>query len=289
MEELVEIKTNFFVGNYQSVINDGDGSPNAEKRLYAFRSQIALHNYSYVLDEVDNSSPVELQVAKLLALYLSGEDVNKAKSGLADFLKKPTPSDLAAQFLLIAAATLHFQEGDLDEALRCAAKSTWLEGKAIMTQIYLQMNRFDLAEKESKLMQQIDDDSVLTQLSQAWVLASLGQDRANQASYIFEELIEKYGATSLLLNGQAACKMACNQFAEAEPLLLQALEKSPNDRNTILILAVCARYLNKPADGITRKIKQARSLPGQHPWLSEHDHHEQLFDSAAARYQATKL
>jgi len=290
MEELLEIKTNFFIGNYQSVINEDDGSSaNAEKRLYVFRSQIALQNYSYVLDEVDASSPTELQVAKLLALYLSGEDINKARSGFVEFLKKPTSSDLAAQYLLIAAATYYFHEGDLDEALRCAAKSTWLEGKTLMTQIYLQMNRFDLADKEAKQMQQIDDDSVLTQLSQAWVLASMGQDKANQASYIFEELIEKYGATSVLLNGQAACKMACGQFAEAEPLLLQALEKSPNDKNTIIILTVCSRHLNKPSDVISRKIKQVRSLPGQHPWLTDFDHQEQSFETAAARFKAQKL
>ncbi len=83
-----------------------------------------------------------------------------------------------------------------------------------------------------------------------------GSEKANQASYIFEELIEKYGATSLLLNGQAICKMGCGQFVEAEPLLLQALEKSPNDKNTLISLTVCSRHLNKPVEAINRKLKQ---------------------------------
>jgi coatomer subunit epsilon len=110
-------------------------------------------------------------------------------------------------------------------------------------------------------------------------------DKANQASYIFEELIEKYGATSFLLNGQAACKLGCGQYMEAEPLLLQALEKSPNDKNTLILHAVCMRYLNKPVEQINRKLKQARSLPGHHTWLTDYDHHEQLFDTAAKRYK----
>jgi hypothetical protein len=52
MEDILEIKTNFFIGNFQSVINEGEGSMNPEKRLFVYRSHIALQNYSYVLDEV---------------------------------------------------------------------------------------------------------------------------------------------------------------------------------------------------------------------------------------------
>jgi len=290
-EELVEIKTNFFIGNYQAVINEADSlnSPNslinAEKRLFVFRSNIALQNYSFVLDEVDASSPTELQIAKLLALYLSGEDCDKARAGFAEFAKKHSTSELGGQFYFIAAATFFLHEGDLEEALRCALKSSWLEGKALTVQIYLAMNRFDMAEKELKQMQQIDDDSVITQIAQAWTLSSMGADKANQASFIYEELIEKFGATSLLLNGQAVCKIGCGQLSEAEPLLLQALEKSPNDKNTIIALTVCSRHLNKPLDTINRKLKQVRSSGGTNSYLADLDHHEQTFEKAAARYK----
>jgi hypothetical protein len=36
---------------------------------------------------------------------------------------------------------------------------------------------------------------------------------------------EKYGSSVLLLNGLAVCSMHLKRFAEAEKLLLQALEK----------------------------------------------------------------
>jgi hypothetical protein len=57
-DELVEIRTNFFIGNYQAVINEAENTNSSsamaqvEKRLFVYRSHLALMNYSFVLDEV---------------------------------------------------------------------------------------------------------------------------------------------------------------------------------------------------------------------------------------------
>ena len=52
-----------------------------------------------------------------------------------------------------------------------------------------------------------------------------GPTKANEAMLVYEELIDKYGSSALLLNGLAAAKMQLGLFEEAEAHLLEALTK----------------------------------------------------------------
>ena len=57
-DDLVEIKINFFIGNYGSAVNEAEaltGLPvalDAERKLFLYRSHLAQGNYSFILDEV---------------------------------------------------------------------------------------------------------------------------------------------------------------------------------------------------------------------------------------------
>jgi hypothetical protein len=96
---------------------------------------------------------------------------------------------------------------------------------ALNVQIYLKMYRTDHAEKQLKIMQQIDEDHTLTQLANAWVNLAVGGAKVQEAYYIFQELGEKYTWTVLLMNGSAVCQMHMGHFEEAESRLLEALNK----------------------------------------------------------------
>ncbi|VDQ04584.1 unnamed protein product [Trichobilharzia regenti] len=51
-----------------------------------------------------------------------------------------------------------------------------------------------------------------------------GGDQLQEALHIYEELKEKHGPSSLLLNGQAAALMGMNNWVEAEPILQEAID-----------------------------------------------------------------
>ncbi len=52
-----------------------------------------------------------------------------------------------------------------------------------------------------------------------------GGGKAQEAAYIYDELIEKYGASPVLLNGLAVSKMHLSQWEEAETSLKEAITK----------------------------------------------------------------
>lgn len=118
------------------------------------------------------------------------------------------------------------------------------------------MGRVDLAEKELKTMQKMDDDATITLLASCWINLFLGTlEKIQEAISTFQEIIDKFGSTSILLNGQAICQMKLKKFEEAEKLLLEAMEKNNKDPDTLINLIVCSHYLKKSDDIIQRYLK----------------------------------
>ena len=82
-----------------------------------------------------------------------------------------------------------------------------------------------------------------------------------------QEMIDKLGGTALLLNGQAVTFIAQGKYAEAETALGEALEKDPNNPETLVNLVVLAQHQGKSQEQATRLLSQLKDLEPGHPFL----------------------
>eukprot|EP00246_Nothoceros_aenigmaticus_P002371 TRINITY_DN13225_c0_g1_i1.p1 TRINITY_DN13225_c0_g1~~TRINITY_DN13225_c0_g1_i1.p1 ORF type:complete len:290 (+),score=48.76 TRINITY_DN13225_c0_g1_i1:159-1028(+) len=280
-DALFLLRNNFYLGAYQAAINDSNvaGLSEAEaleRDVFVYRSYVALGTYQLVIDEINSSAPTALQAVKLLALYLSGgERKEKALDSLKQWLADPTiASNLT---LLLVAGTIYAHEQNYNAALTLTHGGGTLELNALNLQIYLKLHRTDYAEKQLRIMQQVDEDHTLTQLANAWLNLAVGGSKIQEAFYIFQELCEKFAWTVPIMNGSAVCNMHMGHFEDAEALLLEALSKDAKNADTISNLIVCSLHLGKPTN---RYFSQLKSSHPDHFLVQRAAAAELAFDTA---------
>lgn len=288
-DELYTLRNHFWTGNYQRAISEGANLTRLNDALkvecseYVYRSYIALGQTNVVLDEVKDSpsTPPSLRAVVLLARYMNARGSSEKDGVVAamDALLND-PNAANSSTLQLLAATVFMSEGNFKDALRCIHLGTTMEHLALTVQIFLQMNRVDLVAKQLRLMSQADEDHTLTQLASAWSFMYQG-DKLQEAAYVFDELIEKFGSTPLLLNGVAVANMHMNKFDEAEKSLLEALSKNQNDPDTLINLISCYQHLGKPTEVISRYSNQLKSVAPHHPFVEHLKTVEGAFDRVA--------
>lgn len=286
---LFEIRNSFFIGNYQYCINEAqklkfnDPSVQLEKDVFMYRAYIAQHKYGVVINDITSSSEPELQHIKMLAVYLSGNPDKKkdVMVSLENKLQNVNPDD---KILPLIAGLIYYLDENYDSTLRLLHKSDNLECRALTIQTYLKLNRIDLAQKELNSMKEIDEDCTLTQLAQAWVNLNKSGDKLQDAYYTFQEMVDKYANTPLLLNGEAAALCAMGKYEEAESLLQEALDKDPNCPETLINMIVVSQHLGKTNEVSTRYLSQLKDSYKDHPFVKDYNSKEQEFDRLVKVY-----
>eukprot|EP00112_Aurelia_sp_Birch-Aquarium-sp1_P006585 Seg1723.6 transcript_id=Seg1723.6/GoldUCD/mRNA.D3Y31 product="Coatomer subunit epsilon" protein_id=Seg1723.6/GoldUCD/D3Y31 len=287
VDELFEVRNSFYIGNYQHCINEAQrvkpstSDLKIERDVFLYRAYTAQGKYGVVLDEVKGSSPGEVQAIRILADYL--QNPSKKDFILKQLETKINSSDFSEYFLLVA-STIYFHEQDYDSALRCLHQSQALESGALSVQIYVAMDRLDLARKELKRMQEIDEDATLTQIATAWFNLAVGGEKAQDSYYIFQELADKYTPTVMLLNGQASCYMNMGKFEDAESSLQEALERDSNNASTLINLAVLTQHMGKSPEVSNRYVSQLKDSHHSHRFTKDYFSKEKDFDRIAGQY-----
>ncbi|CAG8448011.1 10908_t:CDS:10 [Rhizophagus irregularis] len=239
MDELFALKNLFYTGSFQQVINEANSrsqlseTAKLERKIYLYRAYIAQGKYNLVISDIKSSDEIDLQVIKILAIYLQAKTTSGGSGSNGsvgeDKKKEEALKELREVILNLAKREL-------------ASTKTWSE------------------------------DAMLAQLIEGWVGLRTGGDKYQEAYYICEEIAQSPSSNTVkILNGQAVCNIHLGKHAEAETLLLEALNKSNDDPDTLVNLIVVSNLLNKPAEVVNRYINQLKEASPNHAFLQDLD------------------
>lgn len=172
------------------------------------------------------------------------------------------------------------------EALACVHLGTSMEHMALSLQIYLRMDRLDLAKSTLKKMKQVDEEAILTQLCSVYVHVVTGKSEADDAVHIVSSLSEQYGNSIMLLNLMAAACMAAEKYAEAETALLEASAEG-EDVDTLINLVVCYQQQGKDMSTIGNILNRIRTNYPDHTFVQGLNRVEGAFEREAVKYKVS--
>ncbi|KAF1804207.1 coatomer epsilon subunit-domain-containing protein [Mucor lusitanicus] len=294
---LFGLRNLFTVGNYQTVINEvssNNGLFSTEAKLEAqtllYRSYVAQGKYNLVINDIGSNDEASLKAIKLLAEYLADKQKNNTANAEDYVVKANTLLEEGANrinaVVQVTLATILVQAGRFEDALRTLhSRQKKLECSALAVQIYLQLDRLDLARNEVASVKTWAEDALLLQMMEAWVDLRVGGEKYQEAFYIYEEFAQSNTAQTVkVLNGQAAANLALGRYPEAESLLLEAQNKDSDNPDTLINMIACATLTAKSQEIVNRYVSQLREVAPQHPYLQDLDLKSSLFDRSASRY-----
>eukprot|EP00823_Brevimastigomonas_motovehiculus_P000605 TRINITY_DN1074_c0_g1_i1.p1 TRINITY_DN1074_c0_g1~~TRINITY_DN1074_c0_g1_i1.p1 ORF type:complete len:345 (+),score=129.62 TRINITY_DN1074_c0_g1_i1:41-1075(+) len=282
------VRNYFYMGLHKNVMKEAkalrDKTPQADVLYY--RSLIACGHAKQVIQDIPTNASVDLQAIKQYAAFTLANEDNRDL--LLEQLKTLTNPSLTQ---LLMAATMFFEAKNYNEALKLIHKTKDnLELLALTVQIYLKIDRFDLAQKQLKIMQEIDDDDTLSVLAGSWVNIALGGDKIQEASSFLQELTEKFEPSISVLNSLAVCAIEQKNYTVGFQLLSKsrklALEsQDPVSPDTLVNTIVCLQHLKKSQDIINKIIGDLKQTAPNHWWLKQYAAMDALFDQNAASYK----
>jgi coatomer protein complex subunit epsilon len=293
-DELFDLKTSFYLGNFQQAINEAqklrtsDPRVQIEKDVYMYRAYIAQKKYVVVLDDIKPNASDELKYVRLMAEYLSNE--TKRDSIIRDLDAELGSLNVTNPLVLLMIANIYALDENYESALKILHNietASLLESSALSIQMYLKLDRHDLAKKELKRLTDTDEDALITQLAAAWVYMATGE-KLQDAYFTFQELADKNSPTALLLNSQALCLINQGKYDEAQSLLQESLDKDSNNPNAMVNAIVLNQYLGKPIEISNRYTSQLKDTHKNHPFVKDLLSKESEFNRIAQNYHASK-
>ena len=295
-DELYTLRAQYWLGHYAMALDEARASARrpmpphlkSEREELMLRCQLATGNYDKVITDGNNGGSPALKALALHASYLSSAP--EARGGVIDELKvllASTPDSASNTSLQLAACHVFLAAGMLREALQCVHHGLTMEHLAMSVQIYIRIDRLDLANESLNLLKQADEDSILAQLTSSYLAIAKGRNSADDAVHILGGLSEQYGPSLMLLNCMAVANMVGQKYEAAENNLKEAMAEfgGENDADTLVNLVVCSQHMGKGSgEDVEKYLSVLRATCGSHPFVQGLVQVEGAFERESHKY-----
>lgn len=292
-DELYTLRAQYWLGHYNlcaeetKAVSRRPMSANlkVEREEFAYRALLGLKQYDKVISECSLTQSPGTKAIGLKAKYESPSTPETEKPSILSELQTiVSDPSVTASAQLIAAQTFLSHGEMTKEALQCVHLGTTMEQLALCVQIYLRMDRLDLANKTLGKMKQKDEEAILTQLCACYIRVVTGSSEALDAVHLLGSLSEQYGASVMLLNLTAAANMAAGNYAEAETSLMEATSEG-EDVDTLINLIVCYQQQGKGFNTIAPVLEKVKNMYPSHPFVQGLVRVEGAFERESMKYK----
>ena len=262
------------------------------REFYVGLAQIGAGQMNTVIEsmnarEVLETLPSALEAIRLLAVYKTHVSQGESTEIVVMTLNEWMQNTVSDPYVLLVAGMIYGSEekySDAFSALQREPGGSTIECGAAVVQLYLKMERVELAEKAAQKMVKMEEDATLTHIALAWVYLAMGGDKCDEAALLFQELGERFGPTPLLLNGGAVAHMMMFNFEESARLLAQAKDDHPQNVGTMINAVALARHQGACEEQVDVLMTNIRNAAPTHPWIENVDNLSVNFDRLATTF-----
>jgi len=268
--------------------------------LYKARSLIALNDAQSAVNLVpEDLENVAVKAVVSLARYVDATEASKSEAALEELrdLAIEIEDEVAGvgdgdkALVRVLAGTAFARAGEVEEALETLGTETEdLESVALIVQIYLSINRPDLAKKQFERSKRWAEDDLLLQSIEAMIGLATGKDNySNSLSFYTEQLGNPSLSSPHLLTSRGVARILRGEIQEGKSDLEESLEQQKGDAETEAAYVVSAGLgaQRKPeAEEVWVKFVSEQST---HPLALDLSEKSALFDQFSSAFVVPQL
>ncbi|KNE56696.1 hypothetical protein AMAG_02478 [Allomyces macrogynus ATCC 38327] len=258
-----------------------------ERLLLVVRALLNQDRRADALAVLDQASPAG---AEFGAARIATADTPRAETATAlrALLDDPVKAGNVRARVVVGEALLRLDL--VEDAIKAAASGAIdkdIDCAAVLVRAYLKLDRADLARSLADQLStypSADSHAITIQVLEGLVhLAQGGPEHVQQAQWIWDELIQTYAASPLLLNLVGATNLVRKQPADAARYFTEAALMDPQDADAAANAAIAAAVAGKENGALLSQL--CTQHPG-HPLAVALASKADMFDRLAAQYAA---